>query len=156
MENNQHELVFKEKTFTLSKLTPSLKGKVIQMQAQYRMGLKAISSNLSEADLATAIENDPDVQLFMFGLMVELIPPLIWEFFSPQDKQAVGTKENFLENLDQAETIKFQDWLTAQSKRTQDFLASTEAQSPVSPPLSEQSTQPSPEATDGQTQTAQG
>lgn len=110
----QHELVLNEKTYTLSKMTPPLRGMTTRIFSYIRREAEGLSpEELASLEWA---------QGAFAGAIFEHIPDLLWAFLTAQDKTAIGTKESFYEGLSPEAITGFFHWASAELQSISNFL----------------------------------
>jgi|GEM_PF-6282365 len=149
MVDKTFEIVVGNKTYTTLKVTPILRGKLMQLLAEVR---KAAFGYTQEE-----VEQYDWLQLRIAGALYESAPPVMWDFIRPEDKTSIGTKEGFFENLDPKVISAFFQWTNQILTETNDFLEKSQVETnPAQPSLSTPSSTSLPEDMAGVQTTANG
>lgn len=110
----QYELELLGKTYTLSKMTPPLRGTTTRVFSYIRREAEGLSpEELNSLEWA---------QGAFAGAIFEHVPDLIWAFLTAQDKTAIGTKEKFYDGLTAESITGFFHWASAELTSIQHFL----------------------------------
>lgn len=141
MPDKTFELVLGGKTYTTLKVTPMLRGKLLQ--------ILAYTQKETEGYTQDEIQTLQWLQVAIAGALYEHAPPVMWDFLKPEDKVSIGTKENFLNQLDAPVISAFFTWAVGVINEANDFLEPSQAVATAPPSPSEPSTPSLPEDTAG-------
>lgn len=115
MEKTQYELEHAGKTYTLRKMNPFLK-------SQFAQAVDSVQK------LAATFDNQ---ELGHASGILQHVTPLIWAFLTPDDKKSIGTFDEFLDNVDEAQIGKFFNWAAQECERAKLFLETEKTGNPV-------------------------
>lgn len=128
---NMFEMVIDGKTYTTKKMTPALRGRIIQVMAHM---MKA-SDGIPASELLND-KNYPEwLSVMISGKLWEHVPAVMWDFIHPEDKTKIGTQESFQDALTDELISNFFAWASNAIKEASEQVKKT--------PTTEESESPS-------------
>ena len=108
------EIIHNEKTYISKKVNPTRRAMIIE---------KVIKSMGNFSQDAEKTINNLDSMIALIGTT---LPEVMWDFIKDEDKKIIGTKETFVEYLDDKNCMEFLQWCIAKVNELNDFLGNSQ------------------------------
>lgn len=115
------EMLIDDKTYVTKKLNSKRRALVLRELVGVMTGMASLSKEKDPEKISP--ENVQAGIAAMADIFDKKLPLVGWAFIKDEDKTTIGKEETFVDNWDDANSMKFLQWATAKVNEVNDFLA---------------------------------